>query len=327
MCKKPSIILFWEIVVLICITTVPVYGQEREYRIVFWNLENFFDTFYDRGREDGNFTPFGEMRWTKKRFIAKRNAIAKTIIGIGKGSAPAIIGFAEVEKRSVLTNLIEETPLAQIGYSVIHKDSPDRRGIDVALIYRRELFSPFETEFIRVILPDTTSTTRDILYTKGVLDGEDTLHIFVNHWPSKFGGANFSEPGRRAASYALKYKCDSILCSNENANIVAMGDFNDMPDAATITALDKLVNLSYGLHKRGEGSIKYKGAWELIDQMMISRNLLKKEMSFSIYSPSFLLERDATYSGMKPKRTYIGPRYNGGVSDHLPMVLKVRSER
>ena len=362
---KKAFILLWKIAIGTYIITIPVYSQEHEYsqereywqerenKIVFWNLENFFDTFYDEGREDGSFTPFGEMHWTKKRFTAKRNAIAKTIIGAGEGRAPVIVGFAEVEKRYVLTNLIEETPLAQIGYSVIHKDSPDRRGIDVALIYRGELFSPLETEFIRVILPDTTATTRDILYTKGVLDREDTLHIFVNHWPSKFGGAKFSEPGRKAASDALKRKCDSILHRNESANIIAMGDFNDIPDAATITALDNLINLSYSLHKRGEGSIKYRGGWELIDQMMISRNLLKREAqesqnqenrqpesqdekqhndtthlyveSISVYSPQYLLEKDATYSGMKPKRTYIGPRYNGGISDHLPTVLEVRS--
>jgi Predicted extracellular nuclease len=330
---KTPFTLFLKAAISICIIAIPIYGQEREqrqeleYKILFWNLENFFDTFYDIGREEGNFTPFGEMHWTKKRFTTKRNAIAKTIIGAGEGSAPVIIGFAEVEKRYVLTNLIEETPLAQIGYSIIHKDSPDRRGIDVALIYRRELFSPLETEFIRVTLPDTTATTRDILYTKGVLDRRDTLHIFINHWPSKFGGANFSEPGRKAASNALKRKCDSILHRNESANIIAMGDFNDTPDAATITALDNLINLSYSLHKRGEGSIKYRGAWEVIDQMLISRNLLKREVSMSVYSPQYLLEKDITYSGMKPKRTYIGPRYNGGISDHLPTVLRVMGWR
>jgi len=341
---KNSFILLLKIAILIRIITTPAYGQGqewgygqerehgyeqenvqmREYRVVFWNLENFFDTFYDKGKEDGSFTPLGEMHWTKKRFTVKRNAIAKTIIGAGEGSAPVIIGFAEVEKRYVLTNLIEKTPLAQIGYSIIHKDSPDRRGIDVALIYRRELFFLLKTEFIRVTLPDTTATTRDILYTKGVLDREDTLHIFVNHWPSKFGGAKFSEPGRKTASDALKRKCDSILHRNESANIIAMGDFNDTPDAATITALDNLINLSYSLHKRGEGSIKYRGAWEVIDQMLISRNLLKREVSMSVYSPQYLLEKDVTYSGMKPKRTYIGPRYNGGISDHLPTVLRVR---
>jgi len=341
MCKKSIIRFLSKIVVLIGIVPFSVYGQVRQYRIVFWNLENFFDTFYDQGREDGNFTPFGEMHWTKKRFVVKRNAIAKTIIGAGEEEPPVIVGFAEVEKRYVLTNLIEETPLAQIGYSVIHKDSPDRRGIDVALIYRQKLFSPLETEFIRVVLPDTTASTRDILYAKGILDGRDTLHIFVNHWPSKFGGAGFSESGRRAASDALKQKCDSILQINDRANIVAMGDFNDTPDAATITALEKLTNLSSYLHKRGEGTIKYRGTWELIDQILISRNLQKKEFpdnrlqqqysgfeylhaeSVSIYSPPYLLEKDATYSGTKPKRTYIGPRYNGGISDHLPIMLSI----
>ena len=326
--KKALFGLLFQMVMMLVILATPVYGQERDYKVVFWNVENFFDTFYDQGREDGNFTPFGEMRWTRKRFIQKRNAIAKTIIGMGEGEPPAIIGFAEVEKRYVLSNLINETPLAQAGYSIIHRDSPDRRGIDVALIYRQELFKPLETEFIRVVLPDTLATTRDILYTKGIFNNVDTLHIFVNHWPSKFGGAIFSEPRRRAASDVLKYKCDSILYTNINANIIAMGDFNDTPDATTITALDNLVNLCTELHKRGEGSIKYRGAWELIDQILVSKHLYSTDGRFyaesvSIYSPSYLLERDATYSGMKPRRTYIGPRYNGGISDHLPIILKI----
>ena len=334
------------ILAMAVISIIQCYAQEHgpreKYKIMFWNLENFFDTFYDEGREDGSFTPFGEMHWTKKRFVIKRNAIAKTIIGAGEGIPPVIIGVAEVEKRYVLSNLISETPLSQIGYSILHRDSPDARGIDVALIYRHEFFCPLETEFIRVNLPDTSATTRDILYTKGLLGGNDTLHVFVNHWPSKFGGATISDPKRRAASEVLKYKCDSILQTNTNADIVVMGDFNDTPDAPVITALDRLINLSYDLHKQGEGSIKYRGAWELIDQILVSRNMLgekdpdgrernpvkstdrgSKHIVFSIYSPSYLLERDATYSGMKPKRTYIGPRYNGGISDHLPIMLEV----
>ena len=228
-----------------CYAQVLEQTVESVYSIVFWNVENFFDTFYDEGKEDGSFTPMGAMRWSKKRFIAKRNAIAKTIIGAGKGNLPVIVGFAEVEKRYVISNLISETPLSQAGYSIIHRDSPDRRGIDVALIYRKALFVPLETEFIRVPLPDTTATTRDILYTKGILANRDTIHIFVNHWPSKFGGATISEPRRRAASIILKHKCDSILNTNAKSQVVAMGDFNDTPNASTITALDNLINLTY----------------------------------------------------------------------------------
>ena len=342
---KKAVSVFLIIVISGWIIAASFYGQERQYKVVFWNIENFFDTFYNEGREDGNFTPFGEMRWTKKRLLQKRNGIAKVIIGIGGGEPPAIVGFAEVENRYVLNSLINETPLAQAGYSIIHKDSPDRRGIDVAMIYRRALFTLIRAEFVRVILPDTLAATRDILYAKGIFGGRDTLHIFVNHWPSKFGGAAMSEPGRRAASNTLRDRCDSILDNNKEANIVVMGDFNDTPDAMTITILDNLANLSFDLYKRGEGSIKYRGAWELIDQILVSRNLLKNEAaegsyplqynsrgdlyaeSVSIYSPPYLLERDATYSGVKPKRTYIGPRYNGGLSDHLPTILSLKSIR
>ncbi|MDP3398049.1 MAG: endonuclease [Bacteroidales bacterium] len=320
------------------------YGGFRGSYFVFWNLENFFDTKSDivsaqpekesHQSEIGGalqeFSAFGKMRWGRRRFVAKRDAIAKTIMDMGEGSFPLFVGVAEIENRYVLNSLIYDSPLSFGRYWIIHKDSPDSRGIDVALLYRRDLFRVLSTDFIRVVLPDTARTTRDILYARGVVDNLDTLHIFINHWPSKFGGEKLSRPAREAAAYALKRVCDSILDVNSMANIIVAGDFNDTPDSEPMKLLSRLVNLAGRFHSDKQGTIKYRGVWELIDQILVSENLLNKDepvytepSNFSIFNASYLLERDKAFTGFKPKRTYIGPRYNGGISDHLPVRLLI----
>ncbi|MDP3452855.1 MAG: hypothetical protein Q8R90_07860 [Bacteroidales bacterium] len=363
--------------------------NEIGYTVIFWNLENFFDTRFDEGREDGHFTPSGEMRWSRSRFIKKRNGIAKTIIDIGvkhqknidTWGFPALIGFAEIENRYVLNQLIYETPLAMGSYSIVHRDSPDRRGIDVALLFCKRQFRPLKNSFIRVttggfkgdevietdkedevnetdkedelianvkedevIAEVNTYVTREILYCKGVLHDLDTLHVFVNHWPSKYGGERRSAPYREAAADALARVCDSILKKNSKANIIVMGDFNDTPDSRLIKDFEQRSTLKVmrSYHKRrsifskGEqliknrGTIKFKGEWEMIDMFFVSDNLQDKNEPistdnehFTIYYANYLMERDRFYTGNKPKRTYIGPRYNGGLSDHLPIILRI----
>jgi endonuclease/exonuclease/phosphatase family metal-dependent hydrolase len=336
--------------------------NEMGYTVVFWNLENFFDTKFDEGREDGHFTPNGEMRWSRSRFIKKRNGIAKTIIDIGvkhqknidARGFPALIGFAEIENRYVLNQLIYETPLAMGSYSIVHRDSPDRRGIDVALLFCKRQFRPLKNSFIRVttggfkedevVTEVNTYVTREILYCKGVLHDLDTLHVFVNHWPSKYGGEKQSAPYREAAADALARVCDSILMKNSKANIIVMGDFNDTPDSRLIRDFEQRSTLKVmsSYHKRrsifskelklikNRGTIKYKGEWEMIDMFFVSDNLQDKNEPistdndhFTIFCANYLMERDRSYTGNKPKRTYIGPRYNGGLSDHLPIILRI----
>jgi len=310
---------------------------DGNYTIMFWNLENYFDTFNDPTTSDDEFTPFGNMHWSWKKYITKRNNIAKTIISAGKNNSkgeinyPFLIALAEVENRFVLEQLVRSTPLSLINYGIIHRDSPDERGIDVALLYRKDVFRPLSVEFIDVVLlPDSSSKTRLILYTKGVFEDLDTLHLFVNHWPSKFGGEAISLPNRVAAAKALKNKCDSIFNKNCNANILLTGDFNDTPDAVCFKDFNNFLNLSKKFSTKGEGTIKYRGKWEMIDQFFISKNLINKNepifcdpSSMKIYRPGFLLETDKEFLGVKPKRCYIGPRYNGGISDHLPIILTI----
>lgn len=305
--------------------------------VMFWNVENYFDTYDNPSTTDEEFTPTGDNRWGQARFEKKRDDIAKTILlaADSYGDLPALIGLAEIENAFVLQELLEETPLARTQYKYIHKDSPDSRGIDVALLYREELFTPLETKYIGFSFP-----TRDVLYTKGVVNGLDTLHIMVNHWPSKRGNEESSGRKREYVSLKVSHVVDSILQRNPAANIVLMGDFNDTPASSPLKNLGQLTNLAKWADG-AEGSYKYRESWSMIDQFLVSENLIKEKSSINgkneafrpqwiythrnmeIFTPEALFAEDATYMGVKPKRTYSGPRYLGGISDHLPVVFKL----
>lgn len=328
-----------------------VYAQKRHAEVVFWNVENYFNPFSDSLQKDPAFTPQGANHWTWRRFIAKRDAIAKTIIAMGAEELPVIIGLCEVEGRFALEQLVRQTPLASAEYRILHRDGRDVRGIDVAMLYRPDRFRPLLTRFLTVCLPQPTQHTREILYTKGVLDQLDTLHLFVNHWPSKWGGAKASAARRMAAVLRLRTSVDSIFALHPAANIIIMGDFNDtykskvlqifatgqtprmllaLSEPRTSSSPQPLHNLSIPLARRKLGTIRYRGRWELIDQFLVSENMLNPQEPistsvehFRIFSAPFLLIPDDKYLGMKPFRTYLGPRYQGGVSDHLPVMLRI----
>ena len=304
-------------------------------QIFAWNLENFFDPRDDPATADEPFTPGGEYHWTRRKFEAKRNLIAKTIIASGElldGRPPAIIGLCEVENGFVLKSLLEDTPLSKFRYRTLHRDSPDPRGIDVALIYDLARVRLLSYEWITI----REFATREILYAKVALGSSrsrvfasdsaasppDTLHIYMNHWPSKYGGARASEQKRRAACEALLVHLDSLQKAEPAAAIVLMGDFNDTPDADVIIELCRAAQLQNISPKEG-GTIKYKGQWEMIDQMLASPAAAGKIGSAEVFRPDFLMEEDKSFLGRKPRRTHIGPRYNGGASDHLPLLVRV----
>ena len=297
---------------------------------MFWNVENFFDTKNDPNTADDEFTPKGDNHWTWKKFEKKKNDIAKTIMLVADryGELPALIGLAEVENMYVLQKLIRETPLARAGYKIIHDESPDNRGIDVALLYREDIFTPEKKRFMEVGFP-----TRELLYVKGTVKGLDTLHVLVNHWPSKGGGEKETLPKRMAVSNKVKEVTDSILTENSRANILLMGDFNDVPTSEPIENLENFANLAHWA-KGGKGTYKYKGEWEFIDQFLVSGNMLPPtpenplkwmycHREMDIFMHEWLVTPDESYMGVKPNRTLVGPKYNGGVSDHLPIVLKI----
>ncbi len=320
------------ITILLLLLPCLLCGQEAV--VMFYNVENFFDPADDPATEDEEFTPAGKNKWTRQRLEKKRNAIAKTIIAAGEGNHPVLVGLCEVENYRVLQQLTEQTALARIGYDIVHRDSPDPRGIDVALLYRKDRFRTLWQGFY----PIPGIPTREILYAKGLLDGRDTLHVLVNHWPSKRGGEEQSLPARMAAARQAKHICDSIFLASPAAHIIMMGDFNDTPAGRAVTEglqarppgspehSPYLYNLLLPLWKSGKGSYKYKGEWELIDLFFVSDNFVNPASPLrcvrtQIFSPDFLLTEDEKYYGRKPFRTYEGPRYLGGMSDHLPVLL------
>lgn len=320
---KIKAILF-TIFILICTSHLNAQISER---IVFYNCENFFDCYDEIGKNDEMFLPSSLRHWTYKRYKRKLSNFAKIISSISDTTFPPIIGLAEIENITVLNDLVNNSSLSKINYSFIHKESPDPRGIDVALLYNSEKFQVLSSIFIPVcISPKKKSYSRDILYTKGVLDKKDTLHIFVNHWSSRIGGSKKSEHKRIIQAKILEKNVDSIMCNNSNAKIIIMGDFNDNPSNKSLNEFlcnkhYNLKNLALKLSSKGIGTLKYKAYWDLFDQIIVSSSLLCSEMT--IYSPSFILEEDYKYAGYKPKRTYNGMRYQGGYSDHLPVYIDV----
>ncbi len=317
--------------------------RERTLRFMFYNVENLFDTIENPEANDEEFLPGEARNWNSYRYYQKKNRIYKTIMAAGGWRPPELIGLCEIENETVLEELLWNTPFSKFEYKYIHKNSPDHRGIDVALLYDPERFFPVSERFIRLKLPDEFSSTREILYTKGHTKQNDTLHVFVNHWPSKYGGAVKSQPKRNIAAKTLKTVTDSILKKERRAKLIITGDFNDGPTSESIKAFlkvdtpgDSIINQNlYSLSEHwlneAYGTYKYQGQWSVIDQFIVSGSLLKNgnELKTSvenahIFTPDFLLEKDEKYIGKKPYRTYIGFRYNDGFSDHLPIILDLR---
>lgn len=288
-------------------------------QIFCWNLENYFDPYDDPVTADEAFTPGGEHHWTRRKYEAKRNLIAKTIIASAErfdGRMPAIVGLCEVENAKVLKALVEDSPLAAQRYRSVHRESPDPRGIDVALLYDPERVRLLDFEFITI----SEFATREILYAKVALP--DTLHVFVNHWPSKYSGAKASEARRQAVCTALLHKLDSLHRSDSAAAVLLMGDFNATPNEPSVMRLTTEGGLNNITPKKG-GTIRFKGKWEMIDQMLASPAAAQKIGPAEVFRPAFLLEDDKSFMGEKPRRTNVGPRYNAGASDHLPIIADI----
>ena len=298
-------------------------GRADTLNVMFWNLENFFDYRNDSTSvSDADFSPRGSRHWTKKRFYAKCNAVAKGILWASarEGAVPDVIGLAEIENAFVLRRLIQATVLRKLDYRIIHFDSPDRRGIDVALLYRG--LKPLDAHPAHLYNADSTiMATRDILVATFIGQNGDTVAFLVNHHPSKFGGAAASEARRNIAVERLRQLADSLQTIGIE-NIIAMGDFNDTPRNPVYHIVEPtLWNKAEPFHKKGRGTIKFDGKWELIDMFFVSEPIKNAEMEI-LYIP-FLQTQDKAATGTKPLRTYSGPRYLGGVSDHCPIWLKI----
>lgn len=289
--------------------------------MAFWNVENLFDTRHDTLKEDYAFTPEGDNHWTPRRYADKLNKIYKTIAAM---RWPVLVGLAEVENDHVLQDLCIGTPLRRKGYRYIHYESPDQRGMDCALMYRADLFHILESRNISVSDSSARFFSRDILMVGGLLNQTDSCFVLVNHWPSKLGGIS-ADAHRMRIARQLLHTMDSLQIAHPTALILAVGDFNASSDEKFIRdglGFEGEVRNSIGFYNllhhvpRGEGSYKYHDNWLCIDQAFANRPLHAQ-----IFAPDFLLIEDKKWMSRKPFRTYTGPRYQGGFSDHLPILI------
>lgn len=300
---------------LLIISILPVYG----FRIVSYNVENLFDCVADSVHDDSEFTPEGMRYWTPARYYHKREHIARTIANIGGWDGVAIVGLCEVENEQCIRDLCSQN-LRNLPYSYIHFDSPDLRGIDVAMLYRTDLFQVISALPVPVPVAANERPTRDILYVSGITQDGDTLHLLLCHLPSQLGGASRASLRQHAKQTITAYT-DSIFLLHPNARVVVMGDMNSAP----ANDLQGLSNCMIPFEQSGRGTYKYQGAWSCIDQFYVSPSLADT-VQVTIYDAPWLLTPDEAFTGWKPFRTYHGYQYQpDGHSDHLPIVMDIPS--
>ena len=318
------------------------FGDRGDVRFVFYNVENLFDTYDDTTKHDEEFLPWGMKGWKTDRYEDKLQKIFKVLVNVGGWQLPDIIGLCEIENRFVLEEVIRRTPLRRENYGIIHEESPDARGIDLGLLYRKDRFIPLDHEAIRIDFPfDTVYKTRDLLRVEGLVNKRDTVHIFLCHFPSRRGGQVASEPKRLYVASQVRAKVDSIMAAQPGANIIITGDFNDEPTNKSIYEVLQAKGEWSGLEQgemynymhpmqvnEGRGTYKFQGYWNMLDQFIISQPLMNgdnnvyvKENSAQIYQREWLMQDDDEAPGRKPFRTYGGAFYYGGYSDHLPIYL------
>ena len=328
----------WVFLLPLLLCLFPLSASSDTLRVMWYNVENLFDCYDEEGKNDEEFLSDGENKWTPYRYYQKLRAIAQVVAAVGDQQLPDIIGLCEVESDSVLTDLTRRrSPLRTAGYQYIVTHSPDERGVNVALLYLPGRFRPLSQQSIVV---HNDRPTRDILYVKGLVSPTDTLDLFLCHLPSRRGGARQSQPFRLQAAQVLRQAIDSVRDVRPQARILVMGDFNDalvhtrVGDVLGVVASPSASSdLAHGLvsltANKLPGTYAYQGKWEVIDHFLVSPSLLQSSGHQFYTSPEltrvaalpFLLTRDEKYGIDIPLRTYIGPRYLGGFSDHLPLVV------
>lgn len=296
--------------------------------LVELNCENLFDYRHDEGKEDTEYLPEATRHWTKKRYWKKLNNIAQELLSCSDEGIPDLIALCEVENDSVMNDLAHRSLLRNAGYEYLMTSSPDVRGIDVALLYSPFSFAPIRSYPIRVTPIEGMRSTRDILYVCGETVTGDTLHVFVVHLPSRYGGERYSRPFRQTAADRLCQSIDSIRVVSPDAKLLIAGDFNDGSDSPILKQIYQhgIQNLTKDAKGQNgvRGTYRYKGEWESIDHILASPYIYNKVDTAFIHSPLFLLEDEKFYGGFRPRRTYNGMRYQPGYSDHLPLVVRLR---
>jgi hypothetical protein len=346
-----KILFMKKIILFFFITLVAVsFSQEKKYKVSaigFYNFENLFDTINDPNKNDDDFTPEGTMKYTQAVYFDKLEKLSSVVVKLGTELTPdglAVLGVAEIENTSVLEDFAKHPNVAHRNYKVIHYESPDFRGIDVALLYNPKYFTPQYSETLTVELARDgggTYFTRDILYVFGLFDGEP-MHFFVNHWPSRRGGAA-SSPKREYAASVAKAKIDSIVADNPDAKIILMGDLNDDPTNASVRkvlgaegSLNKvkrggLFNPFYDMYKKGIGTLAYNDVWNLFDQIIVSSGFTDEKVGgykfhkAKVFNEPHMYQQTGRYKGY-PFRSYSFGQYIGGYSDHFPTYIYLLKE-
>lgn len=339
----------------LCLPFLRLHGQTEKdtlsFRVVSYNVENLFDCRHDTLKNDYEFLPDGIRHWNYTKYKKKLDAIARVITAVGGWTPPALVALCEVENDSVLRDLTQRSVLREAGYRYVMTDSPDQRGIDVALLYQRDMFKLLGHQNIPILNTSKQKgfrPTRDILHVTGLLLNKDTLDILVTHLPSRSGGAKESEPYRLLVARQLKSTADSICLHRHHPQILIMGDFNDYPDNKSVREVmaakappqdintlqpQSLYHLlaRKSATRKHFGSYKYQGEWGLLDHIIVSGTLLQpaaglytNEDKAGIFCLPFLLTEDKKYGGKQPFRTFYGMKYQAGYSDHLPVWAEFR---
>jgi len=311
---------------LLILTTIPCHealpqNNPQNYCCMFYNVENLFHPSNDLHTNDDDFTPDGERRWTFYRYNKKITEICKVILAVNQWNPPSFICLSEIENRQVLKDIIYHPLLIKNKYSILHRDSHDHRGIDVAILYRANHAKCIDTTWI-TIEDETgrTINTRDILIGKFEIN-KDTLLIAANHWTSKYGGALETEAQRILQARILGAFLDSVVSVQPSISIIAGGDLNDLESSVPLQVLKNDFSLHHILPPSGESTYKYQGRWGSVDHVFTAGRLSPENCGSFIPKVPFLLEKDEKYTGERPRRTYRGYAYSGGISDHLPLLL------
>ncbi len=339
-------------VTLLLVSAVAVLMAQKPYMVVFYNIENFFDTINDPETRDDEFTPDGERKWTSVKYAKKLSNVERVLFDIAtvQKSYPAVIGLSELENRSILEDIVTTPKLAPANYRIVHYDSPDRRGIDVAFIYRPDIFKLEGSDNIPFTIPTMPNfRSRGFVTMWGIIDGEP-FYFLVSHWPSRLGGQQASSHLREAAGRKIRLIKDSVMLANPKTKVVIMGDLNDDagdksivdPDALGAkakvkeTAPTDFFNPYIAVHKSGIGTLGYRDSWNLFDNIIVSGNLLsgdpKQELQLLrmngdkfygyVFSRPYMIQKDGQYRGY-PLRTFSGTNFQNGFSDHLPVYVYI----
>ena len=324
-----------------------VYAQDKPYMVAFYNLENLFDIYDDPETHDEEFLPDGVKQWNETKYQKKLTNMERVLFDMAaiNKEYPVVIGVSEIENRSVLEDLVSQPKLKGANYRICHYDSPDARGVDVAFLYRADVFKLEGSDNIKLVveeLPDFI--TRDLVVMWGTIEGEP-FYFLVSHWPSRLGGKEASQFKRDACAKQIRQIKDELLAKNPDTKVIVMGDFNDDATDASIVKVmgakgktkdlevGDFFNPYYAMLRAGLGTLAYQDSWNLFDNICVTENLVNapegklrlikgKKYYGNIFSRPYMLQAEGQYKGY-PLRTFVTNNFQNGFSDHLPVYLYI----